>query len=122
MFSRSESNDNKRRNIIQNFLNENFGQRNILHQLVNIPILGHFLTLIIGVSIPYWFTILFFYIIGIGNDEKYLLPVEAFVVFLWNYFLNKKLNTNLLLPIIPIPFWVAALILSFIFFIQNYFL
>ena len=122
MFSRSESNDNKRRNIIRNFLNENFGQRNILHQLVNIPIIGHFLTLIIGISIPYWLTTLLFYIIGIGNDEKYLLPVEAFAVFLWNYFLNKKLNTNLLLPIIPISFWVAALVLSFIFFIQNYFL
>lgn len=86
--------------------------KNILQQLVEVPVLGGLLGLFLGLGLPIGGTYLALYYLWIPEQSPFAKPIAATVVTIWNLFLVKKMKTVFTLPIIPIPLWIFGLIMT----------
>jgi hypothetical protein len=90
----------------------------LLHRVVSIPLLGHYIGFLIAVIVPFVLMLLLMPAIQAvfgesvtqGRRGSNIFGATFFsLVFLWTYFLSAKKNLRLTTPIIPIPLtWISG--------------
>jgi len=86
---------------------------NILIRLCGLPLFGEIITLLVSIF-PAILVIALSESLksaSIATADSQVMAVSAVVCLVWNWFLGKR-GLNIVLPVIPIPFWFGCLILT----------